>query len=576
MGLMNASLHIGRTAILSYQSALQTIGNNIASAASPDYTRLSPQLDPLQGPLITGELQPGAGVALTGIQRNIDEALEARIRDSIGIAESTGVQQNTLIRVESFLDDVSGVGLQSQFRAFFSAFDNVQNTPEDAATRDLALSAGQQLAQSLQALRAQFGGLGQDLDRQIADTVATADDLAQRIGRLNEEITMAEAGRNGQATGLRDQRDALLRELSEFFDVTVREQPDGAINVYIGSEALVQGAHVRGLVAVESMDGEFVRTSVRFADTNGEVEVRGGRVDGLIRSRDEHAYGRVSLIDQLARGVITDVNRIHADGQGLVGFDRVVGTYDAFATDVALNAPEAALLFPVQAGSFYITVQDDATHTPVATRIDVSFDDPDSAMTLDSLVAQINAEVDGVTASVAAGNRLELIADDGLTFTFGHDGQDARPDTSGVLAALGINTLFTGEDATDIGVNDVLIAQPLLLAAATTNHDGDGNNAGAIASLETEPGTALGGASIEEFYNKFVGSMAVASAAARDVADSAFTVLASLRAQKESISGVNLDEEAISLLKFERAFQSVSRFVSVVDGLIRELMAVIQ
>ena len=61
MGLMNASLHIGRTAILSYQSALQVIGNNISSAASPDYVRLAPQLDPLQGPLITGELQPGAG-----------------------------------------------------------------------------------------------------------------------------------------------------------------------------------------------------------------------------------------------------------------------------------------------------------------------------------------------------------------------------------------------------------------------------------------------------------------------------------------------------------------------------------
>ena len=233
-------------------------------------------------------------------------------------------------------------------------------------------------------------------------------------------------------------------------------------------------------------------------------------------------------------------------------------------------------MFPVQAGSFYITVVDDATQTPVASRIDVTFDAPDPVMTLDSLVALINAEVDGVTASVAAGNHLELIADDDSTFAFGHDGQVARPDTSGVLAALGINTLFTGEDATDIGVNDILVDQPFLLAAASTNHDGDGIIAGAIASLETEVGTTLGGVTIEEFYNKFVGSMAIASAAATDVADSAYTVLVSLQAQRESISGVNLDEEALSLLKFERAFQSVSRFVSVVDGLVRELISVIQ
>ncbi len=576
MGLINSSLHIGRTALLSYQSALQTVGNNVSSAASPDYTRLSPQLDPLQGQMITGNLQPGAGVALTGIQRNIDEALESRIRSTIGAVESSAAQRSSLTQIESFLDDISGSGVDSQLRSFFSSFDNLQNEPEDAASRDLAISAGQQLAGALQTLRGQFGALGAELDTQVANVVATADAIAQKIGRLNEEITTAEAGGRGQATGLRDQRDALLRDLSELFDVTVREQPDGAVNVYVGSEALVQANFVRGLVTTEEFDGEFATTSVRFADTDGQVEIRGGRLHGLMTARDEHGYGQVSLVDELAGALIGDVNRIHADGQGLIGFDSVTGSYELLATDVPLDSATAGLPFPPRSGSFYMTVADDATGTPVAYRIDVDFDDPDNETTLASLVADINAQVDGATASVAAGNRLALTADDGFTFTLGHDGQVPREDTSRVLAALGVNTFFTGSDARDMAVNDVITQQPRLLAVASSFHPGDGVNGGKIAALETTTSSVLDDTTIRDFYNSMLSSVAVASAAAADDLTATESVLSSLSAQKESISGVNLDEEAISLLKYERAFQGVSRFVSVVDTLIGELVSLIR
>lgn len=575
MGLMNSALQIGRTAILSYQSALQTVGNNISSAASEDYTRLSPQLDPLQG-AVTGTLQPGAGVALTGIQRNIDEALESRLRDSIAARESGVTQQDSLSQVESFLDDLSGAGLDGTLRDFFTSFDQLQNTPEDRATRDFTLSAGAQLAESLQSLRARFSNLGADLDSQIASLVTTADEIAQKIGTLNAEIVTSEAGGNGQATGLRDQRDGLLRDLAEIFDTTVREQADGAINVYIGSEALVQGASVRRLAAVEELDGSFVRTTVQFADTAGQVEIRSGRMQGLIVSRDRFAYGQVARVDQLASAIIEDINKIHANGQGLISFDTTTGANGLRATDLALNDPETGLSQTPQDGSFYIVVADDVTQTPVATRIDVSFSTPGSETTLDSLVADINAQVDGVTASIAPGNRLTVTADEGFTFSFGHDGQVARADTSGVLAALGVNTLFEGTDARDIRVSQALIDQPLLLAAATTNHVGDGTNAGLLASAETNDSAALGGASIRDFYNSFVTSVAVASAAARDDMEAASIVHESLNAQREGVSGVNLDEEAIALLKFERAFQGVARYVSVVDGLVRDLVALIR
>lgn len=576
MGLMNSALQIGRSALLSYQSALQVIGNNISSVGSPGYTRLTPGLDPLQGGLVAGDLQPGAGVALTGIQRNIDEALEQRLRLAIGDSESTGMRQSALSQVEPLFDDLSGAGIGSRLTDFFNSFDEVQNTPESIATQELAVRQGVLLADAFKGLRANLASLGAQFDSQIGGVVKTADELAEQIARLNQEITTAEAGGRGQATGLRDQRDAMLRRLSELFDVTVREQTNGAVNVYIGSEALVQGSLSRGLVAVTQLDGEFARTTVRFADSNSQIQIKGGQLHGLILARDEDAYGRIAAVDTLAAALIEQINQIHADGQGNTGFKTLESTGDVLALDASLGSASAGLSPPPTNGSFFITVTELATGTPVAHRIDVSVDDADSPTTLESLAADITANVAGVTANITSDNRLQLIADEGTTFTFGHDGQQVQPDSSGVLAALGLNTMFTGTNASNIAVSDTLLQNPALLASAQVFLPGDGSNAARIAELSTVPIDLLRGKSVLETYNGIATKVAIDGSAALADVDAARTILFSLQAQRESISGVNLDEEAIALLKFESAFQGAARYVRVVDGLLDELIALIR
>jgi flagellar hook-associated protein 1 FlgK len=576
MGLLNSALHIGRSAILSYQGALQTVGNNISSAGSADYTRLSPQLDPMQGNILGRDLQPGAGVALTDIQRIIDEALEGRLRLAVGTQEEAAVRQASLAQVQSFMDDVTGSALGARLTEFWTIFDELQNTPEDPAVRDLVVSKGAQLAESFRSLRGQMIQLGRDIDGQIGETVRQADEIAAEIAELNQQITTSEAGRRTQATALRDQRDALLRQLSLLFDVTVRQQPNGTVNVYVGSEALVQGTRHRTLVAVTEVDGQFVRSTARFADTNQEVQVHAGQLAGLMSSREEDAYGRIAAIDQLAAGVIGEVIRVHADGQGLTGFRSISGTYDVLATGVPLNSAAAGLPFPPRNGSFYVTVADDATQTPVAYRIDVNFGGGAPGATLDSLVADFNAQVVGVTASITSDRRISFAADPGFSFTFGHDGQQARLDTSHVLAALGINTFFSGHDAASIAVDGVLAANPRLLAAASAYLPGDGGNATRLAGLDSTVSQLLDGYSIPDFYGGIVNSVAVDGAAANTNVDAAGAILSSLSAQKESISGVNLDEEAISLVKYERAFQSTACFISVVDELLGELVTLIR
>lgn len=574
MGLLNSALQIGRSAILSYQGALQVVGNNISNAASPDYTRLTPLLDPLQGTPIAGNLQPGAGVALSAIQRNINEALEARLRLAIGAQTGAISLEQATVQMELFFDDLSLTGVGTRLDEFFNMFDELLNAPEDIAIRDLAISSGVTLAESLKTLRVQLTSLSDDLDSQIAGLAARADGIARQIGQLNQEITEAEAGRQTQATALRDQRDGLLRDLSEIFDVTVREQENGMINIYVGSEALVQGNSVRGLIAVSQLVGEQTRTSIRFADSNQQIHAQAGQLAGLEAARDQES--RIAMVDQLARAVMFEVNRIHADGQGTTGFKSVTGSFDLLASDVALDSAAAGLVPPPGSGSFYITVIDDATGTPVAHRIDITLDGSPGSATLESLAADISAQVAGVTASVTSDNRLHLEADEGVSFVFGYDGQEARPDTTGILTALGINTFFTGTDARTIAVNETLQLQPSLLATASVFAPGDGSTAVQIAELDTLGSDLLGDVSIPKFYRSMANAAAMVSANARQSVDASTSVLLSLAIQRESISGVNLDEEAIQLLKFERAFQGAARFITVVDDLLAELVNLIR
>lgn len=576
MGLLNSALQIGRSAILSYQGALQAIGNNISNVGSPDHTRRSIDLDPIQGAMIAGGLQPGAGVALTNIQRNIDESLESRIRLAIGDQQLANTRQLSYAQLESLLVDINGTGVSSRLVDFFLGFDELQNNPEDSATRDLTVTSGVLLAGSLHDLRAQIAALGEDIDGQIQNIVLQADEIANQIARLNSDITTSETGRRGQANALRDQRDGLLRELGEIFDVTVREQPDGALNVYVGNEALVQGDVTRGLVAVLQSDGEFTRTSIRFADTNQEISVQGGRLAGLLSSREDAAFGRISAIDELAAAVINDVNRIHSNGQGRDSLRNVTGTYDVLATDVSLNSSAAGLPFSPTSGSFYITVIDDASGTPVSQRINVLLDGSADSTTLESLVLAINTQTSNINASITSDNRLAISADDGFSFVFGYDGQQPRADTSGVLAALGVNTFFTGTDARNISVNETLINQPSLLAAASVFVSGDGSNAGNIASLDTSISQRLNNVSLVQFFNAISNSVATGASGANSEVDATDSVLISLQTQKESISGVSLDEEAIALVKFQRAFQGAARYISVVDQLIGELISIIR
>ncbi len=569
MGLISAALQIGRSALLSYQSALEIIGNNVSNAGSTEYTRQSPVLSPQMGAMLPEGFQAGAGVALTALQRNIDEALENRIRTGLGDQNSAAVARNALGRIESILNEMSDTDLSSLLSRFFGSFSSLQNSPQDMNARGVVLNSGQAVVDEIRRQRTDVLSLVSELNVEIKDLVRQASQIAGQIASLNEQIVEAEASQRGMVGALRDQRDARLRSLSEIIAIQVKPQDDGAVNVYVGNELLVQGRFCRGLTTKTEISDGIERYIPVFADDGGIVSVWGGRLEGLLRSRDTYSLGHLKDLDTLAAGLIQEVNKVYSQGQGLRGYTDLTGTYDVLDANAALNSNAAGLDLRPKNGTFQITVKNRETGSKVVSTIAVDLDGIGPQTTLASLAAAINAATDNITASVTADRRLRIGADSGYEYAFGED-------TAGVLAALGLNTFFIGKAANDLAVNTVPMNDPALLAAARSDLPGDGSNAAAVSNVGKTASGALGNLSIMDFYNAVAGKISVNGAATRAQQDAADAIMTSLQAQRESISGVSLDEEAIRLIKFQRAFQGAAKYISVVDQMIAELLGIVK
>jgi flagellar hook-associated protein 1 FlgK len=570
--MLNSALHIGRSAIGSYQSALSVVGNNIANAADPDYARQLAIFDPIAVGALPEGLRPGGGVALTSLHRVINEALEGRLRAAIGAAEAATSQVQLLTEMESLFAELGDAGIRARLEDFFASLQDVQNLPSDTALRGVAVEHAAALAGLIRARFATVGGMIDGINREIEAAVLQADQLAREIADLNVQIVQAEAGGH-VASALRNTRDARLRELAELMDITVREYDGGTVSVFVGGEALVQLGYTTGLATSTQLASGRPQVQVEFGDGSGQIAVTSGRIGGLLETRDNDLGGVLARLDRFASGMIAALNLAHAGGQGLEGFTTLTGTTALRAADLPLDQAAEGLPVVPRTGSLVISVSDQASGRLLESELfDVSLEGQAGDTTLAGLAAQINAGLAGLTATVTPAGGLALTADPGLSFSFGNDGSSGREDSAQVLAALGMNTLFTGRGAADIAVDPELSAAPQRLAVAGAGLPGDTANIARLLDVQTRALQDLDGRTLADFHDQFVVDLAAATAQARQDQAVSADLRASLQAQREAVSGVNLDEEAINLMKYERAFQGAARFTSVVDELISEML----
>ncbi len=288
----------------------------------------------------------------------------------------------------------------------------------------------------------------------------------------------------------------------------------------------------------------------------------GGELGGLIEGRDQILGGFIEQLDRLIGGVIFEFNKIHSAGEGLRGYSSVTGTYAVDDTTAALNA--AGLDFNPVHGSFELKVRNLGTDATTVSNLAIDLDGIGTDTSLEDLRAALDA-IDHVTATITTHGELQITAETGYELRFGSD-------TSGVLAALGINTFFTGHDSGDIAVHETLRADQRYLATGRGGGPADNSNAVDLAAFLDRPVDSLGGVSLEEFHTALIASLAQSAAAEEAVAKGFEGFRDSLKTQREQRSGVSLDEEAIHVMQLQRYYQAAARIVSVIDQLLNTLL----
>ncbi|HVT80253.1 MAG TPA: flagellar hook-associated protein FlgK, partial [Phycisphaerae bacterium] len=542
MSLFGA-LSLGGSSLAAQQTGLQVTGNNIANAGTEGYTRQVARLTPGGAQKVgPGQFQ-GMGVTVEAIQRQVNDALNESLRNSTSDQAGAQTLNSFVSRIETTFGALNDNDLSARMNDFFNGFSTLATNPGDAAQRSVVVQNGASLADYLQSLRTQLFAIRTDAQAQIGTYVTQANSLCSTIASLNQQISTTEAGQGGANT-LRDQRDQALSKLAEIMDIKVVDQGNGTVNVLVGSVPVVIDTTSRGISmqTVQDPSGQFYNTQLTFGDNGDTMNASGGKIGALLTSRDTYLTPAIQTVDQIASGLISAVNAIHSQGQGLSGFTTLTAANQVIDPTAALSAGKTItnLDFTPVNGTFNLYVTDSTTGQTTTKQIGVNLSGQGTQTTLNSLAASITAAGGGtVTATVNANGKLVISSSNqNVKFGFGED-------TSGALASLGLNTFFTGKDASDIAVNNVLLTDPSMLAAGRNNVTGSNANAQAIALAGSAAVKLLNGKSLTDFYSDYIGDL---SAHAKNISDDVTTQGAihdTLFAQQQSISGVSMDEEAV-------------------------------
>jgi len=568
MGNLFSALDIAVSGIQSHQVAIQTTGHNIANVDTDGYSRQRAELVS-RWPQETSFGPVGRGVTVADIFRIRDPLLDAIFQDETQKYIELSVERDFLFRIEDILQEPGELGLGALIDDFFASVQALTYYPEENPLRASMVAAASVLADSLNDIDARLEQLRTDANTEIIARVQEVNGMTLHLAQLNHNIIRAEAG-GDTANDLRDQRTVLLDELAELMDIYTVEMSNGSVTVLVGGDVLVDGVYRTQLTTqvnptLDPERNDFV--DVVIAATGRAINISGGRLKGLMDVRDRRVPNVAKRIDDLTSTLIFEFNNIHSQGTGLSGYTSVVSDNAVLDPTADLDdAVATGLAFTPVNGSFEINVIDTLGNV-VTSVISVDLDGLGADDSLNDLAANIDA-VANVSAVVSADNRLVITADPTYSIVFSND-------TSNVLAVTGVNTFFSGSDASDIAVNPLIVSDPGLIAASLSTDPrdtGDNRNALAMAALQETQVLSAGTATLNDYYEQTMAWLGVQTARASDETDMAESFRGQIDRRREEVAGVNLDEEVANLTRYQRAFDASARVFSVINELLDTLI----
>ncbi len=642
----------GVSGLLAAQRGLTTAGHNISNANTPGFSRQRVDFAP-RTPQAQGNGFIGKGVEVVGIRRVFDSFITEQLRASTSGSEQIKVFQELTAQVDNLLADPDG-GLSPALQDYFSSLQELGSDPSSLASRQVLIGNAENLAQRFHSIAARLGDLRAETNERLRGVVAEANAIAQGIADLNQQIVVAQGATGGQpANDLLDQRDELVRQLSERLNVNTLVQDDGALNVSVGSgQSLVVGTTVGTLGVVRNA---FDPGREEVALTTGGTSIpisdflTGGEMAGILNFRDQILNQTENSIGRVAIGLAVEINLQHRLG---VDLNAVAGgdffqPIDATAPNILSNQQNTGAPPP----QFTATVTDIGALTTSDYRLD--FDGATHTLTRlsDNSVTTLatfpggSETVDGITlgaltaGTIAPGDSFVIQPTRGAARTFNLAVSDPRTvaaaaplRTAVAVANLGTGTIggesvtnttnlplsgsggtitlsfdpdalgvgipgftvtngpggtlaydpatesggksftFAGFGGVSFNVSGVPRSGDTFSIGDNSNGVGDNRNALLLAAIQTTNVLTGGSSTLEEGYGQLVTEVGTLTRQAEISVAVQDTLLSQVTERREASSGVNLDEEAANLLRFQQAYQASAQVISTANQLFADLI----
>lgn len=591
MGLQSV-LNIGKQSLALNQTALQTIGHNIANAGVEGYSRqeVVPTTNvPIQGNF--GFL--GTGVQIDTVRQMVDRFLNAQIVRQTASVGSLDVQAEGIQLAETFLNE-SGTesGINAAINEFFSAAEDLATTPEGAAERNAILNAATILVRDFNRLGTSIEDLQIEANRDITRAISEVNQFAKRIAELNNQISAAETTGN-TANDLRDERQRNLEMMSKLVDVNFIEETDGALLVFVGQSAPLVSKGIAGqLVGVENPDNVAGKVppvalqKVSYQTPSGlqtdiTTRISGGEIGGLLTLRDTTYPNLLDEIDKLAATVVNEVNMIHQQGFGLDGSTNInffqplkvnVDALNANSRNTTTGQPN------IQAVASNSVIIDPSKLTIANYKVEFT-----SSTTFTITDADTGLKLNATQVSIDGG----ALGTDPTVTSFTYGGGSITADFEGLRVAIQnfAGTPVKGDAFTvsvregaarDMALNS-LVKNDISKIATSGMPNTPGDNTGALALANLRGATVAGGGSttISEFMNTIISNFGTEGRDVISQQDLTNQVGDSLRVTREQVSGVSIDEELADIVKFQQNFGATSRLMSITSELLEDILNIL-
>jgi len=543
---------IGLSGLNVAQNALNTTSNNISNVYTPGYNREVAQL---------GQGAVGGGVKVNSIERQFNTYVSSQLNSAKTQSSALATYHNQITQIDNLLADREA-GLSPLMQSFFSSLEDLASAPADPAARQGVVGSANTLSAQFRSFDGYLQDMQSNINSQIKDEVFQINNTTEQIAGLNREIALARA-RSGEApNSLLNQRDHLVSELNERMDMRLNIQDGKSYNLSLpNGQPLVTGTSAFKLETVQSA-ADPQRTVVAYRDGEGgvtqleESAIKGGALGGLMTFRSETLDKTQNQIGQLAVSLSLAFNEQHKQGVDLDGEQG--GDFFAVYSPQAFSNTNNSGTAVVESAEF----DSDTIDQLRATDYTVRFEDGAPTVTRNDN----GATVDDIDWNAGTG----ALTFGGVALTISGTPNDGD--------RFEVQPVRRGASGIDVTINEL----DRIAAGKPANPEDDpadwvatgaGDNRNALALQDLQQKAIVGGsASVSGAYGVIVSDVGNRANIVQVNLDARQGLTDQLEAVQQSESGVNLDEEAANLIRYQRYYQANARVIDTAGAILDTIL----